>query len=179
MEGGDEIRDPRAFRWVESGVSGLARQREWDVTAIVAVPSLLGSDAGELEFRILGDGSLVGDVPREALQELTGELGIEPPYAVRAVRQGDDEWMVGALQLESEVIELPAGIEALSLEVAVPPEGDTMLLADGEILTEAPPGPVADAFRELERLGGERFQAFVARADRVEDGRWDLTVDPL
>ena len=36
----DEISDPRAFRWVESGVSGLARAREWDATAIAEVPEL-------------------------------------------------------------------------------------------------------------------------------------------
>jgi hypothetical protein len=176
---GDEIGDPRLFRWVESGVSGLARQREWDATAIVELPSLAGWDLQELEFRLLGDGSVVGDVPAEALRELTGELGLDPPYAVQAVRQGGDEWMVGALQLESEVVSLPAGIEALSLEVAVPPEGETMLLVDGDVVAEAPEGPTGEAVRELERLGRERFQAFVARADRVEDGRWDLTVDPL
>ena len=28
-------------------------------------------------------------------------------------------------------------------------------------------------------FGRERFQAFVVRADRVEDARWDITIDPL
>jgi hypothetical protein len=54
-----------------------------------------------------------------------------------------------------------------------------MYLVDGEILADAPTGMTADALEEVERLGAERFQAFVARADRLEDGRWELTVDPL
>ena len=54
-----------------------------------------------------------------------------------------------------------------------------MYVVDGEILAEAPPGPPSEALAELEQLGAERFQAFVARADRLEDGRWELTVDPL
>ena len=58
----DSIQDPRAFRWVEAGVSGLARQREWDATSIAEVPSLRASDETELDFRVLGDGSVIGDV---------------------------------------------------------------------------------------------------------------------
>ena len=42
-----------------------------------------------------------------------------------------------------------------------------------------PEGPEGEALGTLESLGAARFQAFVARADRVEDGRWELTIDPL
>jgi hypothetical protein len=179
VTGGEEIRDPRVFRWVESGVSGLARARDWDATALVQAPSLRGYDAGELEFRVFGDGTVIGDVPPEAVSELTGELGLAPPLVVRAVRQGDSEWTVGALQLDSELVALPLGIAALSLEVALPPDGETTLLVDGELATDVSEGPEGEAFRTLESLGAARFQAFVARADRVEDGRWELTIDPL
>jgi hypothetical protein len=175
----DEISDPRAFRWVESGVSGLARQREWDATAIAEVPALRATEDGEVDFRVLGDGSVVGEVAPDVLAELTHGLAIDPPYAVRAVRQNELEWMVGAVRMESQLVELPAGIEALSLEVAVPPEGETMMIVDGEILGDEPSGATAEAFAALEQRGAERFQAFVARADRLEDGRWELTVDPL
>ena len=171
MTGGEEIRDPRVFRWVESGVSGLARAREWDATALVQAPSLRGHDAAELEFRVFGDGTVIGDVPGEAVAELTGELGLAPPLVVRAVRHGDSEWTVGALQLDSELVTLPRGIAAMSLEVALPP--------DGEMVADVVEGPEGEAFRELERLGEARFQAFVARADRVDDSRWELTIDPL
>jgi hypothetical protein len=176
----DDIRDPRAFRWVEAGVSGLAREREWDATAIVELPSLRGESVGELDYRLLGDGSLVGQVPPEALTELAAGLELDPPYAARAVRQSELEWLVGAVKLESDVVDLPQDVPAQTLEVAIPPEGaERMVIVDGEILGEEPVGLVGDAVSELERRGRERFQAFVARADRVEDGRWDLTIDPL
>lgn len=179
MASDDDIRDPRAFRWVEAGVSGLAREREWDATAIVELPSLRGESVVELDFRLLGDGSLVGEVPAEALSDMTAGLELAPPYAARAVRQSDLEWLVGAVQLESDVVDLPQDVPAQTLEVAIPPEGERMVIVDGEILGEEPTGLVGAAASELERRGRERFQAFVARADRVEDGRWDLTIDPL
>jgi hypothetical protein len=175
----DDLQDPRSFRWVEAGVSGLARQREWDATAIAEVPALRATDEGELDFRLLGDGTVIGDVEPGALAELTKGLRIEPPYAARAVRQNETEWMVGALRLESELVELAGGVSALSLELAIPPEGEAMYLVDGEIQGEPPAGAEGEAFERLEELGSERFQAFVARADRLEDGRWELTVDPL
>ncbi len=179
MASDDEIRDPRAFRWVEAGVSGLARQREWDATSIVEVPELRATEEAEIEFRLLGDGSLIGDVTQSVLAELTKDLRIEPPYAARAVRQNASEWMVGAIRIESDLIELGTDVAALALEVAVPPDGETMYLVDGDILVEEPSGAEAEALGQLEGLGAERFQAFVARADRLEDGRWELTVDPL
>jgi hypothetical protein len=173
----ERIRDP-GLRWVESGVSGLARPRQWDATSLVEVAALRGYDAGQVEFRVRADGSIDGDVPLEAVRDLTADLGLEPPYTVRAVRRGETAWAVGALRFQSDPIELPGGIEAFSLEVAVPPHGERMLFADGEIVDE-PDGSVARAYEEIERAGRARFQAFVARADRVEDGRWELTVDPL
>ena len=174
----DDIRDPRAFRWVETGVSGLARAREWDATAIVEVRELAATDEAEIDFRLLGDGSVIGDVQPTVLAELTKDLGIEPPYAARAVRQNETEWIVGALRIESELVELPAGVAALTLEVAVPPEGETMYLGDGDVLAEPPEGVEAEALDRLADLGAGRFQAFAARAERLEDGRWELTVDP-
>ena len=179
MPSDDGIRDPRAFRWVEAGVSGLAREREWDATAIVELRELQATDEGEIDFRLLGDGSVIGDVQPTVLAELTKDLRIDPPYAARAVRQNETEWIVGALRIESELVELPAGLESLTLEVAVPPEGEAMYVADGEILAEPRDSLEAEAFERLADLGGKRFQAFAARADRLEDGRWELTVDPL
>ena len=175
----DPIHDPGAFRWVEAGVSGLARPRQWDATSLVEVAALRGYETPELEFRVLADGSVQGDVPAEAVPELTAELGLDPPYAVRAVRKEGGRWAVGALQFAAEEIALPPGIAAWSLEVAVPPDGETAFLVDGEPLDGEPEGEVERALGELERVGRDRFQAFVARADRVGDGRWQLTVDPL
>jgi hypothetical protein len=179
VTGRDEINDPGVFRWVESGVSGLARPREWDETAVVEAPALRGYETSAIEFRVFVDGTVVGDVPADAVAELTGELGLSPPLAVRAVRSNETSWSVGALQLDSELVVLPPGIAAVSLEVAVPPDGEPTLLVDGDMAAESPEGPEAEAFHELQRLGEARFQAFVARADRLDDGRWELTIDPL
>ena len=97
----DDILDPRgAFRWVEAGVSGLARQREWDATAIAELPALRASDETELDFRVLGDGSVIGDIDPAVVAELTRELAIDAPYLARAVRQDETNWIVGALRME-------------------------------------------------------------------------------
>ncbi|HSK17226.1 MAG TPA: hypothetical protein VK915_13805 [Gaiellaceae bacterium] len=175
----DDIRDPRAFRWVESGVSGLARPRRWDATGLAEVEALRGSDVSELEFRVRADGSVLGDVPADAVEALTAGIALDPPYGVRAVRKSDLEWAVGASEDRSEPLELPEGIVASLLEVALPPEGEATVIVDGEVEPEELPDAEAAAVRELERIGRERFQAFVARADRVEGRRWELTVDPL
>ncbi len=50
---------------------------------------------------------------------------------------------------------------------------------DGEAVTGLVEPAVDLALRELEQRGRLRFQAFVARADKVDDDRWQLTVDPL
>ena len=173
----ERIHDP-GLRWVESGVSGPPRPRQWFAPSLVYVGARRGHDVAQVEFRVRADGSVVGDVPPDAVPALTAELGLEPPYTVRAVRRSETAWAVGALSIQSDPIELPGGIDAVSLEVAVPPQGERMLFADGEMVDE-PAGSDARAFDEIERAGRARFQAFVARADRVEDGRWELTVDPL
>jgi hypothetical protein len=179
--GPGDIGDPRVFRWVEAGVSGLAALREWDATAIVELTELAAAGRSELDFRVLTDGTVVGDVPPEAVDPLTAGLGLAAPYAARAVRQSEREWIVAGLALDSEVVDLPRGLDASSLEVAVPPEadGEPAYLVDGDFLTELPEGQLGEALRELERRALERFEAVVARADRVEDGRWELTIDPL
>jgi hypothetical protein len=177
------IEDPRAFRWVEAGISGLAQLPEFDATAILELPELEASDLRELDFRVLTDGTVVGSVPPEALRPIVAELELEPPATVRAVRQSAREWAVGAQAVDATLVDLPAGIDALMLAVAVPPEvdlGETTYDVDGEVLAGLPEEPsLRAALTEIERLGRERFEAFVARADKVDDGRWELTVDPL
>lgn len=176
------IEDPRAFRWVEAGISGLSQLPEFDATAIVEIPELEASDLQELDFRVLTDGTVVGSVPAEALRSIVAELELEPPATVRAVRQSAREWAAGAQAVDATLVGLPAGLDALMLAVAVPPEvdlGETTYDVDGEVLSALPEGPLGDALGQIERLGRERFEAFVARADKVDDGRWELTVDPL
>jgi hypothetical protein len=174
----DDIGDPRAFRWVESGVSGLSRPREWDASALVEVEELAASELDELEFAVLAGGAISGEAPSEAVPALTGALGLEPPFAVRAVRRGRREWAVAGRALRSEPVVLAVPADASSVEVVVTPGGDRSLLVDGEEVVSADPA-WEQPLKELERRGAKRFQSFVARADRVGEDRWELTVDPL
>jgi hypothetical protein len=80
--------------------------------------------------------------------------------------------------VHAERIELP-DLAASSLELASPPEGRGTLVVDGEEADWFVEPALAAAVAELERRGRQRFEAFVARADKLDDGRWELTVDPL
>ena len=137
----DEIRDPRAFRWVESGVSGLARPREWDATAIAEVAGSAAPNEVEIDFRVLGDGSVIGDVTPGVLARADEATSGSTPRTRRApyARTRPNGWWE-RFASSRELVELPAEIDAVSLEAAVPPEGETMYLVDGEILAEAPNG---------------------------------------
>jgi hypothetical protein len=127
---------------------------------------------------VLAGGAVTGDVPAEAVPALTGELGLEPPYAVRAVRRSRLGWAVAGRALRSEPVALELPEEISALEVVVAPAGDETVLVDGQEAAALEPA-WEPAVEELRRRGRERFQSFVARADRVGEGRWDLTVDPL
>ena len=96
---------------------------------------------------------------------------------IRAVRQDEKTWMVGARAISSSLISLH--LSASTLEMACPPGEDRSVFVDGEFVTEPFEGEIEEAVRELERLGQERFESFVARADKVEGDRWELTIDPL
>ena len=95
------------------------------------------------------------------------------------MRQDAVDWLVGAVELHSEEVELPGGRGVSSIEVVSPPGGGVHVLADGEEALEPLDAGLAAAAAELERRGRLKFESFVARADKVEDDRWDLTIDPL
>ena len=142
------------------------------------VEALAATDVAELEFTVLADGAVRGEVADEVAAALVEQLDLEPPYALRAVRQGRTEWAVAGRALKSEPVVLTLPVPIAALEVVVAPNGERSVLVDGEEATSVDPA-WEEAVQELERLGRERFQSFVAHADRVEEGRWELTVDPL
>jgi hypothetical protein len=171
-----------APRWLEVGISGVPRQREWDLVSIVDVPELEGASVSQLAFKLLADGSSAGPdlahVPPEALARLAAVVaeGLDPPCDVRAVRRGVRDWSVAARELDLELAELPALAGIDELAVAVAPDGNRTVLVDGEEAGAS--AGVEQAVLELERRGRERFPAFVARAVRGSAG-WELTIDPL
>ncbi len=163
-------------------MSGLARAREWDATALVELSELAGEPVATFEL-VARRGRLRSEpsVPAAVLERVAAELDAEVarPYVARAVRQGETEWLVGAVELHSEEIELGGPAGATSIEVVRPPGGGRHAIVDGEDVLEPFAVLVRAAVEELDRRGSARFESFVARADKVADDLWDLTIDPL
>ncbi len=138
----------------------------------------------EIEFVGLGDGIFrcEGRSAPALLERFSAEVEreLDPPFAVRAVRRTESQWIVAARILNNaNVLSLREPVQADSLEVAVAPDGEEVVLVDGEALARPADAATADALAELRRRGSDRFQAFVAHADKVDDERWQLTIDPL
>ena len=145
------------------------------------LPELAGESLAEVEFQAFEEAVVaVAGVPQEIVERLAAVLDreLDRPYAAQAVRRGPSEWMVGGRRTHASLISLglPANV---ALEVIVAPDGERTALLDGEPVARLVEPAVDLALRELERRGRLRFQAFVARADRVDDDRWQLTVDAL
>ena len=148
------------------------------------MPELEDTNLDRLDFAALPDGTLRLDtdvIPAAALDRLAAALDplLERPYSARAVRRGRLEWAVGARRFRWEALTLDPLLGATSLEVAVAPDGERSARVDGEELVDDPGEKVERALAEVERRGRDRFQSFVARADKVGGARWDLTIDPL
>jgi len=153
---------------VEAGISGIARAREWD--AVAAARSEAEED--EAIFVALADGRLIGfHGPREAMdaaaRALQGEL--EPPYRALAVRRDGDMWAVGAVAIE--VAEFPADTEGEELMLTVTQEGERALEVDGR--------PTLEGIEALARAAGDRYDAYVLRATRLDERLWEIGIDPL
>jgi hypothetical protein len=163
-------------------VSGLPRVREWDAFTVVEILELEASELSEFEFRSLGDGTIVtdADVTVDVLDRLArwGDEEIGRSYAASVVRQDRGSWAVGLVRVNAQPLELPE-VDATTLQVVRPPDGSRLVAVDGEEAAGFVDRSLASAADELERRARGRFEAFVARADRLDDGRWELTVDPL
>ena len=86
--------------WLEAGITGLARQREWDAVATAEGP---GAPGDETQFVALQDGRLLIEsgpsrFDAAALAEAL-EGSLDPPYRAYAVRR-DELWAVGATAIE-------------------------------------------------------------------------------
>lgn len=156
--------------WLEAGITGLARQREWDVVATAEAP---GTPGDEAQFVALGDGRLlVEDGPADFDPVPLGgalEGAIEAPYRAVAVRRSE-QWAVGACTIE--VVRLEPDPRGDELELTW--DGSSLaLVVDG-----VPAGSSnADA---LERLAAAREDGpYAAHAQRLEGSLWEVRVLPL
>jgi len=156
--------------WLEAGITGLARQREWDAVATVDAPGAAGDEA---EFVALPDGRLVVESVSSGLDPAilaaALEPSLEPPYRAVAFRR-EDLWAVGARTIE--VVKLDPSPKADDLE----------LTWDGAALTLVSDRMPADPGRAaaLERLAAGRVSGpYAARAHKLADDLWEVLVLPL
>jgi len=149
--------DPRPA-WQETGIHGIARAREWDVTATAAAPDLEGDSA---RFVVLPDGTLlVEEGPDASFEPLAAavEESLAPPYRARAARQSETLWAVQARRIQ--VVEIPDG-----------PEGDTIELTRDSLLVDGE--RAFGTISQLEELGD------VVRAERLDGDLWEVHVAAL
>jgi len=145
------------------------------------LPEMTSEALGEVEFQAFEEAVVaVAGAPQEIVERLAAVLDreLERPYTAQAVRRGPTEWMVGGRRTHASLISLALPAND-AVEVIVAPDGERTAVLDGEAVAGLVEPAVDLALRELEERGRLRFQAFVARADRVDDDRWQLTVEPL
>lgn len=153
--------------WLEAGITGLARQREWDAVATAEAP---GSAGDEAEFVALADGRLFvesgpdGFDPKPLATALEG--AIELPYRAVGLRR-EELWAVGASVIETKELPFEHGEE---FELVRTADGLT-LRVDGT--------PTADTVPELQRLGEARAETYVVRASRIDRQLFEIDVEAL
>jgi hypothetical protein len=152
--------------WLAAGITGLQRQREWDAVATAEVDGIVGD---EVVFVALPDGTYVlesgGSVDPKAFADALGD-DIQPPYRALAVRR-PEVWAVGAVSIEVGRLDPdPRGAE---LELTW--NGSEVALT----VDSLPADPARAA--ALEQLARTRVSgAFAARAHRLRDDVWELSV---
>jgi len=165
--GADPLPEVAPPRWMEAGIHGVHRPREWD--AVVTV-DLEGVDAGEVHFVALPDDSLLVDEDVDA-EPLAAALDavVDPPYRAEAVRRSETQWAVGIRRIE--VIDLgddsPGG-EELTLTAR---DGERELRVDG--------APTFGSIPALEELGAARSSSYVVQGHRLDGSLWEVRVAPL
>jgi hypothetical protein len=153
--------------WLEAGITGLPRQREWDAVATTEAPGNAGDEA---EFVALPDGRFVVEGGPESFDPapLAAALAdsIARPYRAVALRR-EELWAVGARAIE--VVELEPGSGGDDLELTW--DGSTRrLVVDG-----MPADP--SAAPALERLAATRERGnYAAHAHRLERDLWEVLI---
>jgi hypothetical protein len=130
------------------------------------------AEGEEAVFVLLDDGRLIPlhgsqEAMETSARALEGEL--DTPYRALAVRREGDAWAVGAVGIE--VADLLADTEGDELMLTVTEEGERALEVDGR--------PTLEGIESIERAAGERYDAYVLRATRLDGCLWEIGIDPL
>jgi hypothetical protein len=149
--------------------AGVPRIRgDWDLVITGEAPDLTGSD--ELGFVVVEDGDIFMDsqLPEGDVTPLAEaiEMQIQPPYRAYGVRQEGDLWAVAGRGIE--LVHFQAEGDEIELTVR---DDARELVVDGRKSFDSVP--------ELERLGKEASDDFFARAVRIENDLWEVTVNSL
>ena len=185
---GSDFPDPRTLpSMLEAGVSGVPRDRAWDVVTAIEVPSLIGSALTRVSFYILAPGEveLVGtdgedSVSAEVLSLFaeTAEANGTAPLEARVVRATDELWSVAVRKASRRPAEIELPADFSSISVARAPDGEVTAHVDGEFVDE-PTGEAAQAIADIVEAAEREQSAFVATLERFASGRVALSVDPL
>jgi hypothetical protein len=169
-EGGLELEpvgEPRPPGWMETGIHGVPRAREWDT--VVAVDTE-GIDGDRARFVALPDDTLIVEEGEdvEPLAAAIEETGATPPYRAEAMRRSESQWAVGIRAID--VIELPNDPGGSELTLTAH-DGERTLLVDGAHGSGSVP--------QLEELGSARGRSYVVRAIRLDGSTWEVEAMPL
>jgi len=158
--------DP-ARHWLASGITGIARGREWDA---VATAEAAGAPGDEIEFVALADGRLLATSGAGgALEAFAGALAgaIDRPYRAVAMRQAE-LWAVGACSIDVAELEQDPGGDAVEL-----------VRTDDGLSARIDDVPTSRPLPELERLGEARASTYVVRATRIDGRLFEIEVEAL
>jgi len=141
---------------------------DWDLVITGEAPELAGAD--ELGFVVIEDGDIYMDshLPTGDVTPLAEaiELQLAPPYRAYGVRQEADLWAVAVREIELGRFQTTG--DELELTVR---GGQNELVVDGKRSFGSVP--------ELERIGKEASVDFFARALRIDEDLWEITISSL
>jgi hypothetical protein len=153
--------------WMETGIHGVPRAREWDVVFAVDAE---GVEGDRVRFVALPDDTLLVEEGEdvEPLAAAIDQTGAAPPYRAEGARRGETQWAVGLRAID--VVELPddPGGDELTLTVH---DGERTLLVDGAHAFASVP--------QLDEVGAARGRSYVVRATRLDGSIWEVEAMPL
>jgi hypothetical protein len=154
--------------WQETGVHGVHRPREWDVTVNAIAPDVDGDAA---RFVVLPDGTLlVEDGADAGLEPLAAavEQELAAPFRARAARQRDTLWAVQGRRIE--VLQLREGLEGDAIDVTHTADGTTFTVDDARTFGSLP---------TLEERGTREGHEYTVHAERLDGDLWEIRAAAL